>query len=279
MNNSIYPCLWFDGKAQEAALLYCSLFGQSAITSESPLVVTFELSGQKFMCLNGGPYFTINPSVSFYAVLETEAEVDHAWQTLLEGGSVLMPLDRYDWSAKYGWLQDRFGVNWQLSLGKTEEIGQKFTPTLMFTGDQNGRAETAIRFYTSVFEASSVAGILRYAPGDNDVAGNIKHAQFRLGGQLFMAMDSSLPHPFSFNEAVSFVVECETQSEIDYYWEKLSGHPEAEQCGWLKDPFGISWQIVPAILSQLMNKPEKAERVTAALLKMKKLNIEALKNA
>lgn len=279
MNNPIYPCLWFDGKAKEAALLYCSLFGPSAITSESPLVVTFELSGQKFMCLNGGPYFTINPSVSFYAVLETEAEVDHAWQTLLEGGSVLMPLDRYDWSAKYGWLQDRFGVNWQLSLGKTEEIGQKFTPTLMFTGDQNGRAETAIRFYTSVFEASSVAGILRYAPGDNDVAGNIKHAQFRLGEQLFMAMDSSLPHPFSFNEAVSFVVECETQSEIDYYWEKLSAHPDAEQCGWLKDPFGLSWQIVPAILSRLMNEPGKAERVTAALLKMKKLNIEALKNA
>ena len=92
-------------------------------------------------------------------------------------------------------------------------------------------------------------------------------------------MDSSFPHMFSFNEAISFVVECETQEEIDYYWEKLSAVPEAEQCGWLKDQFGVSWQIIPAILEQLMSDPSRSQRVVNAFLQMKKFDIEKLINA
>ena len=231
------------------------------------------------MCLNGGPQFKFNPSVSFFVVCETEAEVDNAWKSLLEGGSVLMPLDKYEWSAKYGWLQDRFGVNWQLSFGKLEDVGQKFSPVLMFTGDQNGKAEQSFQFYTSVFDDSSVKGILRYTKGENEVEGAVKHAQFHLGKYVFMAMDSSFPHHFSFSEAISFVVECETQEEIDYYWDKLSAVPEAEQCGWLKDQFGISWQIVPNILGKLMSDPSKSDRVLQAFLKMKKFEIDKLINA
>lgn len=279
MKNSIYPCLWFDGKAKKAAEFYCSVFSNTVITNENPLVVNFESAGQKFMLLNGGPYFKLNPSISFFVVCETFAEVEKTWESLLDGGSVLMLLDKYDWSEKYGWIQDKFGVNWQLSAGKLEDVGQKFTPSLMFTNAQAGKAEQAVQFYTSVFNNSSVRGILKYTASDPDVEGTVKHAQFSLGNQVFMAMDSSLAHQFSFNEAVSLVVDCDTQEEIDYYWGKLSAVPEAEQCGWLKDQFGVSWQIVPGILGQLMSDPCRSERVIQTFMKMKKFNIEKLLNA
>ena len=279
MKNQMYPCLWFDGKAKEAAEFYCSVFGQSQITSENSLVATFEVSGQKFMCLNGGPQFTINPSISFYVVCTTEKEVDQTWKKLANDGQVLMELNKYPWSDKYGWVQDRFGLNWQLTLGKLEDVGQKFTPSLMFTGKQAGNAEKAITFYTSVFNNSSVVGIHRYTADETDVEGTIKHAQFRLNGQVFMAMDSSFPHGFEFNEAFSLVVTCETQEEIDYYWEKLSAVPEAEQCGWLKDQFGVSWQIVPSILEKLMSDPVRSKRVVDAFMQMKKFDIEKLMEA
>jgi predicted 3-demethylubiquinone-9 3-methyltransferase (glyoxalase superfamily) len=279
MTHPIYPCLWFDGKAKEAADFYCSVFANSVIKSENPMVVMFESAGQKFMFLNGGPHFKLNPSISFYVVCETVEEVDKAWQSLLEGGTVLMPLDKYDWSEKYGWVQDKFGVNWQLSVGKMNDEHQKFSPTLMFANSQAGKAEQAIQFYTSVFENSSIIGIMRHSASDPDVEGTVKHAQFRLGERIFMAMDSSFPHSFSFNEAVSFVVDCETQEEIDYYWEKLSAVPEAEQCGWLKDQFGVSWQIVPTILGKLMSDPSRSERVVNAFMQMKKFDIEKLKLA
>ncbi len=282
MTHTIYPCLWFNGNAKEAATFYCSVFNNTQIDADTPLVVTFESAGQKFMCLNGGPQFTFNPSISFFVLLETEDELDEAWNKLSEQGSVLMPLGSYDWSRKYGWVQDRFGVNWQLSFGKMQDVGQQFTPTLMFTGAQHGKAEKAVQFYTSVFDNSSVIGILRYGKDDEDVEGTVKHAQFTLDDTVFMAMDSSTSHDFSFNEAISFVVNCNTQEEIDYYWSKLSeeGEEGSEgQCGWLKDQFGVSWQIVPAILGELMNTPGKSERVMQAFMKMKKFDIEALQNA
>lgn len=279
MANTVYPCLWFNGNAKEAAAFYCSVFSNSKITDDTPMVVTFESEGQKFMCLNGGPQFTFNPSISFFVQLEDENEMDKAWNKLLEGGSVLMPLDKYDWSPKYGWVQDRFGVNWQLSFGKIEQVGQKFSSALLFTGAQHGNAEKAIQFYTSVFKNSSVTGILKYGKEDQETEGTVKHAQFKLGDSIFMAMDSSHPHAFQFNEAISFVVECKTQQEIDCYWNKLSESGSEGQCGWLKDQFGISWQIVPSILSSLMKDQEKSSRVMQALMQMKKLDIETLENA
>lgn len=275
-NNMIYPCLWFDGKAKEAADFYCSVFDNSIITYQNQMVVIFESSGQKFMCLNGGPEFTFNPSVSFYVICKTEEEIDRLWKYLIEGGSELMPLDKYDWSSKYVWLQDKFGVNWQLSFGGMEKTGQKFSPVLMFTDKQAGKAEQAIFFYTSVFKSSEVIVSVKYDKDDNDVEGTVKHAEFILGKQNFMAMDSSLMHQFSFNEAISLVVDCEMQEEIDYYWDKLTEGGEEVQCGWLKDKFGVSWQIVPAILFRLLSDPSRSERVTKAFLQMKKFEIEKL---
>jgi len=280
MNNSIYPCLWFDGNAKEAADFYCSVFKNSKVTSENPLVVMFEMDGQKFMGLNGGPMFKINPSVSFFVVCETEEEVDESWKKLLGGGSVLMPLDKYPWSAKYGWVQDRFGVSWQLAFGKMKDVGQKFTPTLMFVGEQAGKAEQAIHFYTSIFDNSGITGILKYAPGEGDKEENVKHAQFNLNKHVFMATDSSGPHKFSFNEAISFVVSCETQKEIDYYWNKLTADGGQESmCGWLKDKYGVSWQIVPSMIGSWMADKGKGDRVMQAIMEMKKLDIEILKKA
>ncbi len=279
MKSSIYPCLWFDQKAKEAAAFYCSIFDGSEIESESELAVTFKSDGQKFMCLNGGPEFNINPSVSFYVMCETEEEINKLWNALMEGGSALMPLNKYPWSARYGWVQDRYGVSWQLALGKVKEVGQKFTPLLMFTGKQAGKAEKAIKFYTDLFKESAIGDIARYVKGESDVEGTIKHSRFRLGKDTFMAMDSSFPHAFGFNEGISFVITCDTQKEIDYYWNKLTKGGEESQCGWLKDQFGVSWQIVPAILEKLMSEPSKSQRVVDVFLKMKKFDIEKLVNA
>ena len=278
MIHTIYPCLWFDGQAKEAARFYLDAFPGARITVDSPMVVNFEIAGQRFMALNGGPQFRINPSISFFVVMETEKETEAAWEKLLDGGSVLMPLDRYDWSEKYGWLQDRFGVSWQLAFGKLEDVGQAVTPSLLFTGAQHGKAEAAIQLYTSLFGNSSVTGMLRYSEGE-DAAGTVKHAQFNLNGYVMMAMDSSLPHQFGFNEGVSFVLTCDTQEEIDHYWEKLSEGGEEGRCGWLRDRFGVSWQVIPSMLQRLMSDSSRSQRVTQAFMQMRKFDIKKLEEA
>jgi predicted 3-demethylubiquinone-9 3-methyltransferase (glyoxalase superfamily) len=279
MNRNIYPSLWFNGNAREAADLYCSVFPQFTISGENPLVVNIASRDQQLMLINGGPEFTPNPSISFFAVFDSVEELEKAWDKLLEGGSVLMPLDAYPWSIKYGWLQDRYGVNWQLHHGKMAETNQFIIPALMFNGEQNGRAGEAINLYTSVFKESALTTVERYQEGEQDITGNIKHARFSLGRFTLAAMDSSMPHPFAFNEGVSFVVECETQEEIDYYWDKLSEGGSESQCGWLKDRFGVSWQVVPSILPQLMADPARSGRVIQAFLKMKKFDIATLLKA
>jgi predicted 3-demethylubiquinone-9 3-methyltransferase (glyoxalase superfamily) len=191
-----------------------------------------------------------------------------------------MPLGEYPFSAKYGWTQDRYGLSWQIMFAGDREIKQKITPTLMFVGDQAGKAEEAIDLYTSIFEGSKVDHIMRYETGEKpDTAGTIKHAGFEIEGQSFAAMDSARVHGFNFTEAISFVVPCHTQEEIDYFWSKLSADPKAEQCGWLKDKFGLSWQIVPTALDEMMRDKTALPRVTEAFLKMKKFDIAKLREA
>jgi predicted 3-demethylubiquinone-9 3-methyltransferase (glyoxalase superfamily)/uncharacterized protein YndB with AHSA1/START domain len=277
MKNKIYPCLWFDGQAKAAAELYCAVFGQGTITVDTSMVVNFELHGQKFMGLNGGPQFQPNPSLSFYAIFETEAEIDAAWQQLSEGGSTLMPLNKYPWSEKYGWLSDRFGVSWQLVLGNLEEVGQKITPLLMFANAQQGHAETAIAHYSSLFEDTSIRMIARFEENE-PIPGKIKHSQFFLNGQLFMAMDGPGVHKFNFSEGVSLMVDCMDQTEVDHFWDGLTANGEEGQCGWLKDQFGVSWQIVPRQLMQALSNPDPAAAQYAmnALLQMKKIEIAKL---
>lgn len=283
----ITPFLWFDHQAEEAVNLYTSIFPNSEIVKvvrngEAVFTVDFSLGGQRFTALNGGPQFQFSPAVSFFVVCETEAEIDELWQTLAENGQILMALNKYEWSEKYGWVQDRYGLSWQLSLGKIEEVGQKITPSLLFVGEQAGNAEEAVNFYAAVFENSRVDGILKYGPGEPLPEGMVKHAQFSLDGHVFMAMSGGVEHGFQFNEALSFVISCYDQKEIDYYWTRLSADGGREdQCGWLKDKFGISWQVVPPVLVRYLqdSDPVKAGNVMQAMLKMKKIDIALLQEA
>jgi predicted 3-demethylubiquinone-9 3-methyltransferase (glyoxalase superfamily) len=289
--HKIRPHLWFDKEAVEAAEFYCSTLPDSRVTNVTTIpdtpsgdtdVVSFELLGQPFMAISAGPLFKFTPAVSFLISRNTKEEVDSVWARLSDGGNVLMPLDSYPFSERYGWTEDRYGLSWQIALAGGEARTHAITPTLMFVGDVAGKAEEAINLYTSVFPDSKAGQILRYRDSEQpDEEGTIKHASFSLVGQDFAAMDSAREHGFGFNEAISFLVNCETQEEIDYYWDSLSAVPEAEQCGWLKDRYGLSWQIVPAAMDEMMDTGTKEQiaRVTEAFLKMKKFDIAELRRA
>ena len=287
----ITPHLWFDNNAEEAAKFYTSIFKDSRLKNVTTLhntpsgtveIFTVEVLGQEFTLISAGPLFKFNPSVSFLVACSTKDEVDELWKKLSEGGTALMDLGEYPFSEKYGWVQDKYGLSWQIMFMGDHKIKQRIIPTLIFVGKQNGKAEEATNFYSSVFGNSRVGDILRYSKGEEpDKEGTVKHASFMLEDQAFAAMDSAREHNFAFNEAISFMVHCNTQKEIDYYWEKLSAYPEAEQCGWLKDKYGLSWQIVPNIMDGMLkvNDKKKIGRVTEAFLQMKKLDIAKLKEA
>lgn len=286
----ILPHLWFDTEAKEAIALYASLFPNSKIKSVVPIthtpsgdseVIKFDLAGQPFMAINAGPYFKFNPSISMFVTFDNEAEIQKVWNELVKGGKVLMAYDTYPWAHKYGWLQDKYGLSWQLSYSDHHQTKQKITPMLMFTKGMAGKVKEAVDMYASIFPESTVEMMVPYEKGEGDTEGYIKHSRFTLGGLDFMAMDSSGAHEFIFNEAISFVVNCDTQKEIDYFWEKLSAVPDAEQCGWLKDKYGVSWQIVPTIMNEMMTSgnKEKIDRVVQAFLKMKKFDIKKIEEA
>ena len=156
---------------------------------------------------------------------------------------------------------------------------QKITPNLWF----DSQAEEAAKFYTSVFKNSKIINTSRYGDEGQEVTGQkpgtVMTVEFELDGQRFVALNGG--PLFTFSEAISFIVDCETQEEVDMYWEKLSAVPEAEQCGWIKDKFGVSWQIIPRQLNELLGDPdpEKAGRVMNAMLKMKKIDIAELEKA
>ncbi|RFA25198.1 hypothetical protein CAI21_19705 [Alkalilimnicola ehrlichii] len=289
--------LWFDRQAEEAANFYTSLFDNARITAidryrkagqeihgQQPgqvMTVAFELEDQAFVGLNGGPLFTFSPSISFMVNCTSIEEVDTLWKKLAVQGTPLMPLDSYPFSERYGWIQDRYGVSWQLIYGP-EKAPQKIMPTLMFVGDNYGEVDAAMAFYTDVFPHSQTDAVFRYGPGQEpDKADAVAYADFVLDGHRFAAMESAQPHDFGFSEAISIIVHCQNQEEVDRYWSRLSADPAAERCGWLKDRFGISWQIIPTALYDLLrdSDPAKGESVMSALLQMKKLDIAALKRA
>ena len=297
MNPRISTHLWFDKEAKEAARLYTSLFKGSKVKDTTTLegtpsgsvdIVTVDLAGQEFTLLSAGPLFKFTPAVSFLVACASKGEVDETWNVLSKGGSTLMELGSYPHSERYGWLNDRYGLSWQIMFVGDWPVQQKITPVLMFTGDVCGKAESAIDFYASVFQdatagkASRVGNIKRYGSGQEpDREGTVKWAGFTLAGTEFAAMDSARPHPFTFNEAISFMVHCDTQQDIDRYWASLSARPESEQCGWLKDRFGLSWQIVPNAMDDMMKTKDKKAlaRVTQAFLKMKKFDLKTLDRA
>lgn len=287
-------CLWSDKEAEEAVNFYASVFPNLKKTEiiynpvDTPsgktgtvLTANFELEGQEFMLLNGGPEFKLNPSISFMVHCDTADEVEKLWNKLSEGGKVRMPVDKYPFSDKYGWIEDKYGVNWQLILPQGE-APQKVMPSLMFTNEVYGKAEEAINYYTSVFHNAKTGTIARYPAGmEPDKEGAVMYSDFMLEGQWFAAMESAREHHFDFNEGVSFVVHCDTQDEIDYYWDKLTAEGKEVACGWLRDKYGVAWQITPdMLLKQWQSEDkEKSKRVMQAMMKMVKLDIAELENA
>lgn len=298
----IIPHLWFDKEAKEATQFYTTVFPQSKITHTSTIkntpsgdcdIVSFELWNQPFMAISAGPYFKFTPATSFIVNFDplrfngdaeaARKKLDAAWDQLANGGKVLMPIDEYPFSKRYGWVMDKYGLSWQLMLANSAgEPSPSIMSSLMFVNDNCGKAEEALNFYISAFKEAKVGNIHRYPAGmAPDKEGTVMYADFILADKWFAAMDSAREHAFDFNEAVSFMVNCADQAEIDYYWEKLSAVPQAEQCGWLKDKYGVSWQITPTLMDEMMSKgtPEQVKRVTQAFLGMKKFDLAQLKAA
>ena len=287
----ITPHLWFDNQAKEAGAFYTSVFPDSRIKNTTTLhdtpsgsvdIVDIELCGQELELLSAGPLFKFNPSISFLVACATKDEVDALWKELAKGGSPRMELGSYPFSERYGWIEDRYGLSWQLMFAGGQPIRQRITPVLMFVEKQSGKAKEAIGFYTSVFHDSGIADLNRYGKGEEpDREGTIRFGRFTLEGQQFAAMDSARTHGFTFNEAISLIVNCDTQEQIDYYWERLSADPKAEQCGWLKDKYGLSWQVTPVLMGEMLasKDPQKLARVTQVFLQMKKFDIAKLKEA
>jgi predicted 3-demethylubiquinone-9 3-methyltransferase (glyoxalase superfamily) len=286
----ITPFLWFDYQAEEAVNFYISVFKNSGINivtrygesgaaatgkkKDSVMTVAFQIEGQDFVALNGGPVFGITPVISFFVNCDSIQEMDTLWAKLSEGGKVMMELDKYPFSEKYGWVEDKFGVSWQLIIpGRA----QKIEPCFMFSGDQHLKAEEAIHFYTSVFENSNILQLERYT-ADIGPEGAVVHSKFTLNGQEFTAMDSHEQLPYNFNPAISMVVNCKTQAEIDYYWDKLSegGNENAQQCGWLQDKFGVSWQIVFEGWDEMLRVSDsvKSDKMMQAVFQMKKIDMK-----
>jgi len=287
----IIPHLWYDKEAIEAANFYVSAFPNSKVKSTTVLhntpsdsvdIVTFELLGLEFQAISAGPLFKFNPSISFHVTCKTIEEVDDIWKKLSQGGQVLMELGAYPFSERYGWLQDKYGLSWQINFSGGGDVKQKITPVIMFVGSVYGKAEEAVNFWTKIFPEAKVNALLHFGKSEEpDQEGALKYGTFSLFGQEFGAMESAHDHRFMFNEAISFIVNCDTQEEIDDYWEKLSAVPEAEQCGWLKDKYGVSWQVVPSGMDEMLggDDREKIDRVTQAFLVMKKIDIAELQAA
>lgn len=274
----ITPNLWFNDNAKEATDFYASVFPDTNIiaTSHYPkskeegladfqldmagkvLTIDYEIMGFRFVAINAGPEFTPNPSISFFITLDSKEEIDKLWGHLVVGGKELMPLAKYPFSDYYGWVQDKYSVSWQLILNNPEgDWRPKVMPSLLFTKDQNGKAEEAIQFYTSVFKNSKTGQLMRRTEDDPMAkAGTLAYGDFMLEDTRMAAMDGGQGHEFKFNEGISLSVGCEDQSEIDYYWDGLTADGGEESvCGWLKDKYGVSWQVMPVKMDELMSKP------------------------
>lgn len=278
----IIPHLWYDKEARQAAELYVGVFPDSKINAVHTItdtpsgdcdIVSFELMGYQFQSISAGPYFELNPSISFMVRCKERTLIDALHATLSDGGKELMPLGEYPFSEHYAWVQDRWGVNWQLMLNDEE---QSITPSLMFVGGRAGEVQSAMEFYAGIFPNSSIEAVSHYGDGAlPDLPNDIQYAQLTLAGQKLVMMESRHEHQFGFNEGVSLIVNCEDQAEIDYYWQALSAVPGAEQCGWLKDKYGVSWQIIPIRMEEIMKTPAQ----TQAMLQMKKIIIADLEAA
>lgn len=286
-HQKIVPHLWFDREAQEAVHFYVSIFPDSAVTGKTVLsgthsgdvdILAFELWGNSFMAISAGPLFRINQSISFHVYCGTDAEIERIYGALSEGGTVIFPLNSYPWSRKYAWVQDKFGMTWQLDVDPVNSP-QKIVPSLLFLNEKVGWVKPAMEYYTSIFPNSGILMEAPHGPEANLPEGALIFAQYKLDGYLINSMSGPGQYDFDFNEAVSLMVYCDNQEEINYFWDKLSDGGQEQPCGWVKDRFGVSWQVIPVDMVGMMQTADKAQldRVMEAMMPMMKLDLEALR--
>lgn len=301
----IVPNIWCQGNAEEAGHFYANVFPnteswvssrypetglldfQTALAGK-PLTVEVKIGDYEISLINAGEEFTPNPAISFMVTFDprnyddsadaARAALDQVWVGLNDGGTALMPLDSYPFSEHYGWVQDRFGVSWQLITPDPLSEPRPFIrPSLMFAGPAQNHAGQAVNHYLDTFgEVFGDSDLGQFETYDEWTGpaepGALQFGDFRIGDNWLVAMDSGAEQAFTFTEGVSLEVRCEDQAEIDALWDALSAVPEAEQCGWLTDRFGVHWQIIPRDIGALMERPEAFEH----LMSMKKIVIADL---
>lgn len=289
----IVPNIWFNGNAAEAADFYATVLPRTTgqvlmrypeeglpdfqrAMAGQPLTTEVVIDGFQIIGINAGPEFTPNESISFMLNFDPATDpdaagtLDRVWAGLVDGGEVREELGEQPFSPSYGVVRDRYGVTWQLILTNPEGDRRPFVlPRLLFCGAAQNKAKAAIAKYTALFDGAGIGMVVDYTTATGAAAADaVMFADFTLGGQWFVAMDSIDPQDFSFSCGVSLQVNCQDQAEIDRYWDALSAVPEAEQCGWCADEFGVSWQIVPSDMGDLVT-PEAYQ----AMLGMKKIVI------
>lgn len=275
ISNKILPCYWYEKEALDAMKFYSNLFPNSTYKEVNGFLSLASIDGCQLWGINGGPMYRPNPTLSLYTICTSREEIDIVYEKILEaGGKVLMHLDKYDWSDRYAWIEDKWGVSWQLTLQDIDHTGQRITPALMYVGDQFGKAEEAIHFLVDAFPSSKIHFLQRYE--DEAQSGKIAHGQFDLFGQRFIGQESGFMQSFSFTEGGSLVILCNNQSEIDRYWNTLTEKGEIGHCGWCKDQYGFSWQVIPENLHELMADPVKSQKVAACFRTMKKMDYEKI---
>ncbi len=283
----IIPHLWYDTEAKEAVAFYVDLFGGKIdwtyTITDTPSgdsdLIQFQLGDMTLAAISAGPYFKLNESMSLMVNVASKYEVTRLYQALSEGGRILMPLGEYPFSPYYVWLEDRFGLSWQLSYAPDLDKPYQFDICLLFSQEQVGLAQPMLDYYKDKLPQASVGQLSYYGEGEAAVeAAKLNYAELLIAGQKMIVMDHGYGGEASFNEAFSLMVYVDSQDELNFYYDLLSAVPEAEMCGWVKDQFGISWQIVPRMLMEAYDtaSPETIKAVNDAVLTMKRLDFATI---
>jgi predicted 3-demethylubiquinone-9 3-methyltransferase (glyoxalase superfamily) len=280
--SKITPFVRCESNAAELAAYYLSIFPESKLCKQNDIVVTIEIFGQTLGFINGGPHAKPNPSISLSLWIKDQALCEMLRSKLSDGGQVMMEYQAYERSPAYGRCNDKYGVSRQVMRdNRAETSTHAMVPSMMFIGTNNGKTKEAMDYYCSIFPNSAVDFTRPY--GENEFGENpehLNHAEFKLSGQQFIAMDSGMNHKFQFDDGVSLAVSCDGQEETDYYREKLIADGGSEvQCGRCKDKYGVSRQIVPIQSQQAIfhaDTPEAGAYAMQQMMQMKKIVIKDL---
>lgn len=274
-------CLWVNGRIEEMMAVYETVFSrvERKVTNfyqtdehgtiGDILTVSIDIDNQEFLLLNGGPEFNMTPAVSYVVEAESVEKAQAIWDRLAPRGQILMEIEDQSMGKLFGWLNDEFGVSWQITVGEGPET---ITPCLMFIHQYFGKAAEAIDAWGEYY------GGLEREVLINNPDGTIQFAKFTLHGQPFIVMDNDYDHQFEVTIGNSFCVYCDNQAEINRVWEAVTADGEESQCGWMVDKFGVAWQTTTRDMDTLLrsNNPKAAE-ITEALYKMKKIDIDYLR--